>query len=207
MKHLISIGLAFSVLPLAACKKSDEQAANERLDSLKKAHKADSLFQASLDSMKGTEGYKKIHDSVMRSLGLKGWRYSSDTDNMRNEVTEFAHVESDNELNFDFPYQGGSTGTLTLRRTGKKVDVILDVSKGQFNTTPEGIKVSAKFDNLPVQRFTGYESNNGRTDVIGIEPTNRFIDLLKKSSHVIIEAPFYESGNQQLTFSSDSLKW
>lgn len=46
---------------------------------------------------------------------LKSWNYFTDTDEMNDSKSRFASLVSDNTVNFDFPYQGGSSLSLIVR--------------------------------------------------------------------------------------------
>ena len=52
----------------------------------------------------------------------QAWQYTETKDQMRGIVTSYATVQSTNQLDFDFPYRGGSTVTL-LKFWAKKRSV------------------------------------------------------------------------------------
>ena len=54
------------------------------------------------------------------------WTYESRRDEMRDTLTESYQSTSLNKLNFKFPYNGGSTGTLVVRRMNNEIDVIVE---------------------------------------------------------------------------------
>ena len=136
------------------------------------------------------------------------WRYSDEEDKMRNQITKYAELDSDNLLNFEFPYNGGSTGDLMLRISPKYgKDVILEVSKGQFLCTFEGCTVHVKFDNQPIVSYGAAEAADGRSDMIFIHNYAGFVQHLKHAKKVTIEAEFYQAGWQQIEFSPAGLNW
>jgi hypothetical protein len=137
------------------------------------------------------------------------WRYSEQEDKMRNQTTKFAELDSDNALSFDFPYNGGSTGELTLRNSPKYgKHVLLEVSKGQFLCSSfDGCFVRVKFDNQPIAQYGAAESSAGRSDVVFIHNYAGFVQHLSHAKKVTIEAEFYQEGWKQLEFSPVGLKW
>ncbi len=136
------------------------------------------------------------------------WSYNASYDQMRQITTVFATLESSSILNFDFPYNGGATPSIQLRKEGNgSSEAMLKIDKGQFMTSYDGTRIAAKGDNGPVQYFEGDESANGRSDILFIEPASRLIALLKKSAHVTLEAPFYEAGRIQMEFETTGLVW
>jgi hypothetical protein len=137
------------------------------------------------------------------------WQYSESTDEMRGTRTRFASAASENNLYFDFPYSGGSEGTIMIRsRPSDGLNIILQISKGQFICNSySGDAISVKFDNKPIQEFPCSGANDGSANVIFIENSRKFLIELKKSSTMIIEASFYQAGKQQLKFQTSGLEW
>jgi hypothetical protein len=68
----------------------------------------------------------------------------------------YASLESDKQLSFGFPYNGGSTGKLTLRISPKYGrDVILEIEKGQFLCSSfDRCAVHVKFDKRPIEPYS-----------------------------------------------------
>ena len=134
------------------------------------------------------------------------WMYDQTEDKMRNQITQYANLQSDNRLHFRFPYAGGSVGMLTLRKGPRGKDVLLRVDKGQFLCTSfNGCPISVKFDNAPVAKFFAIEPSDGTSNVVFIEGYSRFVERLRRSKKVIIEAEFYQEGYQQIEFSPAGL--
>lgn len=132
------------------------------------------------------------------------WEYSDQRDEMRGTVTKYASLESVNELEFDFPYNGGSRGHLVLRKSPEHgLNVMLRMDKGQFTRTSD--YVSVKFDDHPVVRFSTSPPADGRTEVLFISPEANFVTRLRKANKVIIEATFFQEGLRQLTFDTKGL--
>ena len=142
------------------------------------------------------------------SPSVSRWRYSEQLDKMRNQTTRYASLNSDNELSFQFPYNGGSTGELTLRVSPKYgKDVILQVTKGQFLCSFEGCYVHVKFDNRPIVQYGAAEPSDGTSNLIFIHNYAGFVQQLKHAKKLTIEAEFYQEGRQQLEFSAAGLNW
>lgn len=153
----------------------------------------------------GTRTFPSIPVS---SLSAPGWDYSSRTDQMRNQTITYASLVSDTILNFDFPYNGGTTFTLTLRKTGDETDVMLIASKGQFTCfdSSEG-RVQMKFDEGEVFHYSCGRSADGSSNVLFLGPEDMILRQLKASRHLTIEAQFYQEGNRQIEFTTEGLKW
>jgi hypothetical protein len=144
-----------------------------------------------------------------KSEDTSKWTYSDSKDEMRGTTTRYASVDSENKLEFNFPYNGGATATLGLRQTPKSgLDIYVEVTKGQFlchsfmNT-----HVSVKFDNGPIQRFSCTDTSDGRSTMIFIRSEGRFLAALRHAKKTVIEAEFYQAGEQQMIFDTAGLNW
>lgn len=135
------------------------------------------------------------------------WKYNTKKDNMRNTTTVFAETESTNSVEFGFPYGKGSKLILVLRKKDDDdADVILIITRGQF-LCHQDCSVSAKFDNGEVLELSVSKSNNGSSASLFIDDAEKFIELVKSSKKVIIEAQFYQQPATQFTFDLRGLKW
>lgn len=137
------------------------------------------------------------------------WSYREDRDEMRNRTDKFAETVSENEQDFDFPYNGGSHVTLRLQKfRSNNTDAIFQIDKGQFICHSfTGGRISVKFDNGPIRRFGCNEPSDGDTTTIFVEPAGPFLTALRKSSTVTLEAEFYQEGVRQFTFKTEGLRW
>lgn len=136
------------------------------------------------------------------------WEYSDSEDKMRGTKTRYAELASDNLVPLDFPYQPGTRLNITIRkRIGSKDQVFVRVDKGQIPCGYDGCKISAKFDEGKVQTYSGVASDSGRSDVIFIEASARFLKALKTSKKAILEVQFFQSGRQQFQFDTTGLNW
>jgi hypothetical protein len=164
--------------------------------------------QATSSKVNVASASARSSNSIASSAIESKWRYSEEEDKMRNQTTRFAALDSDNALSFDFPYNGGSTGELTLRISPKfGKDAVLQVSKGQFLCTFEGCTVHVKFDNQPIVSYSAAEAADGRSDMIFIHNYAGLVQHLKHAKTIMIEAEFYREGWRQLEFSPVGLNW
>jgi hypothetical protein len=135
------------------------------------------------------------------------WVYSDSKDDMRGTVSHFAAVESQNALDFQFPYKGGHA-TLNLRNNPSSgLNIYLSI-EGQFICSPfENGKVSAKFDDGPVRQFRCSEPSDQASGVLFINSEKAFLAELKKAKTLTVEAEFFRDGERQMTFDVHGLKW
>jgi hypothetical protein len=135
------------------------------------------------------------------------WRYSQDADKMRGTVTTYASLESDSELHFGFPY-GTNRATLVIRRRPSDgLNVMLQV-KGQFLCSSlRDETVAAKFDDSGIENYSCSEPSDASTGLIFIGDASRFLSRLRHAKTLILEAPFFQAGRQQMDFDVRGLEW
>lgn len=141
----------------------------------------------------------------------KTWKISTSKDEMRGSTDTFASIESDNEVEFEFPYHGGSTLSIVVRESQKfGTDVYLLISDGQFigNAFDGSNYVTIKFEDGPLQKYYFDDAADGSTNVIFLRKEKELIEKFKTAKKIMIEAPFFDSGSKQFTFTvGKPLEW
>jgi len=137
-----------------------------------------------------------------------GWAYDTSDDELRGEKIYRASMESSNSVSFDFPYNGGSTLRMTVRRHPEYgQDVIFVISKGQFTCGVDDCAGTINFGS-GAESIALVEPSDNASDTLFAANADYVIGQLKKSKKVIVELPFYQEGNRQFTFDTPAkLKW
>lgn len=137
------------------------------------------------------------------------WTASEQTDEMSGDVFYFNETKSLNEIEFTFPYQGGSTFGLTVRgKAGQTPEVILTVSKGQFMTSLSGSEyLRLKFDEEEVIKVTYNSAADGSAETIFLNSTSMVLKKLAAAKKLKVEAPFFQDGRQIIEFDVDGFTW
>lgn len=141
------------------------------------------------------------------------WSYNQKTDEMRGTKTKFAFISSDNRVQFDFPYNGGSYLDITLRkRSAEPTEIMFTISDGQYScdTISDSCFTSVKFDDGNIHNIELSSTTDYSSDVLFISndyDVDAFIKSLKKSKKLIIELPFYQEGKKQFSFTVSELNW
>lgn len=147
-------------------------------------------------------------NTLVDSSQQESWNYSLDTDQMTSKLEYYASNTALNNLQFNFPYNQGETDEyLNIRERNGKTDAWLNVSQGQFNTGVDGENVKIRFDNGAPQTFGCSESSDGDTKFLFFNSPGDLIAKIKKAKKIIIEAEFFEGGNQEMTFDVSGLEW
>ncbi|OIT25322.1 hypothetical protein [Glaesserella parasuis] len=138
------------------------------------------------------------------------WEYEQEKDELRNSITYRADNASLNAVDFGFPYHGSKL-YLTLRKDPKYGNDVMFFINGQFNGCMiNSCKITVKFDDGKLESYRMVGSDSGSNDTIFIEnakSVKTFVDKLKKSKKLIVEASFYNYGKGQFTFDTQGLEW
>jgi len=146
-------------------------------------------------------------DEATATENTSGWSYNSDTDQLRGKTIYFASADSQNSVDFDFPYSGGSTLSMTVRKHPKYGnDVYFRISKGQFVCGIDSCQGTINYGD-GAQSISLTEPEDHSSDTLFASNGSSVIEHLKKAKRVIIELPFYQEGNRQFTFETKGLNW
>jgi hypothetical protein len=144
----------------------------------------------------GKEGKKEV------------WSYSENVDKMTNQKKYYAEVISTNKIEFEFPYNGGSTFTIQIRNSGNGNEASLRVSKGQFlPSIMNENTVKIKFDNNAAYDLNYGSEKTGKSDVIFLAMSDQFIQQMKTAKKLMIECEFFNEGKKIIDFDVEGLKW
>ncbi|TKC54979.1 hypothetical protein FBD94_25645 [Pedobacter hiemivivus] len=127
---------------------------------------------------------------------------------MTSKKTYYASIDAKDLLHFDFPYDGGCSTTLYVRKMSEKTDVFVKFSKAQLIIDSyNGSNFRVKFDKNPSSVYTFNGASDHSSNVAFLQNTSRFINNLKRSKKVTIELEFYNEGNQAIEFDTEGFKW
>lgn len=136
----------------------------------------------------------------------KTWSLQTKQDEMDDSKSYWYSLQSDNYANFDFPYEGDSYLTITVRWMKKYgYDVLLEITDGQmvgdeYNGTNY---VRVRFEGGKVQKFYYNEPNDGSSNLVFLRNAQKFIEKCKNAKDIIIEQEFYQEGVHQFKFHVD----
>jgi hypothetical protein len=150
-----------------------------------------------------------INLNETKLITTKGkWSYHIKEDKMRGVETRFALLKADNVITLDFPY-GEQQGYIIVRKSSRSgFDLSVGVPSGQILCSSfEESFISAKFDDGGIERFRCTDSSDGTSDMVFLIDDKQFLQKLKKSKKLIVEAGFFQNGVQQMTFDTANLEW
>lgn len=151
----------------------------------------------------------EAHISLESSLIT--WNITTSQDEMTDSRNIWARIESDNYICQDFPYEGLTYATITVRYMKKYgYDVLVQITKGQIDGREYyGTDyITARFDAGAPKKYYFNESADGSSDVVFLRNKTDFISRCKKSKDIKIDIPIYQSGRPVFTFHVDEpLVW
>lgn len=129
----------------------------------------------------------------------ESWNYGENTDQMTGKVTKWACLNSADKLEFGFPYNGGSTGSICIRK-GSRLDAYFKIDKGQVLCGVEGCEARLRVDSGAPFTMGGSEAADGDSRYIFFDSYSRILAITKKAKQVKVEVLYYQEGRQVLTF-------
>lgn len=137
------------------------------------------------------------------------WDYGVRKDKMDGDESRYAQVKSLNVVTFEFPYQDADNrAILRLWQRDSKLDgIFLGVQKGHFTCHRDECGVRVKFDDAKPSIVMAMERGNGVYDWIILKAGPEFVEKLKKSKKLMIEAIFYRAGTRVMEFDVAGLVW
>lgn len=177
-----------------------------------------SLFFLSscIDSQKSTcapNSDKEEIDTESVSMDVKkksDWKYSETEDEMIDKPIYFAYIESENKVDFDFPYDGGSRLAFIIRESPQYGnDMYIKISKGQFNAGIDGDKIQIRFDNDEAFTIKCSSPSDLSADQLFLRSSefDRILKLIKESKTMKIKAEFFDEGTRTFRFNIEGLEW
>lgn len=141
---------------------------------------------------------------------LVEWKVRESIDEMTDSKNVWKSLESENEVEFSFPYDGGSSLKIEVRyMKASGSNVILRISKGQLLSSFNGTNyVTMRFDDDAPQKFYTNEPADGSSDCLFLQNPQKFIKQAKTAKSIKVKVPVYQEGNPLFTFKVDKpLTW
>ena len=153
-----------------------------------------------------TEPTTNRSTSTSSAAQTPAWRYDKTVDQEGHPVYK-ASIVSPTQLQFDFPYAGGSTATLTIRKRESGTHVYIQVSNGQFNRSFQGGQARVRFDSRPPATYGFSAAENGSANVIFFDSERALIQQLKTSRNMTVDVEFAGQSKRQIAFRIAGLRW
>lgn len=189
MKFFLSI---ITMLFLGSCSREPKESGSTGLTGTP----TDSSRQRGNDSI-------NITQSNSRSGAQPGrWTY----ENTGSTVYK-ASVNSTNLIQFEYPYTGGSTATLTIRETNGSTQAYIEVSNGQFNRSFQNGTARIRFDGKPPITYPLLAAANGRANIVFFNNERRLINQIKASKNTSVDVVFDGQPVRRIEFRTANLRW
>lgn len=141
----------------------------------------------------------------------KEWNFTIEKDPMTDTKNIWATIRSDNYISQDFPYEGSTYASITVRYMKKYgYDVVIQISKGQINgRNYSGTDyITARFDEGSSKKYYFNEAADGSSEVVFLRNQSDFIKRCKGAKDIKIDIPIYKGGRPVFSFHVDEpLVW
>jgi hypothetical protein len=137
------------------------------------------------------------------------WTYRFDDDPMTSRTAKYASIESENTVNFDFPYQGSQRGRLTLRdHPSYGRDVIFSIEQGQILCRSyEDCLIRIRFDEGEPQSWYAVGPADNSSTSIFLRNQQRFVQRLRAAKVVRLQVSVYQEGAPTFEFDVGGLNY
>ena len=137
------------------------------------------------------------------------WMYRINEDPMTSRKSRSATIESENTVDFDFPYQGSQHGTLTLRdhpTYGR--DVIFSIEQGQLLCQSyTDCQIRVRFDEGNPEGWSAVGPADNSSTSIFLRNQARFVQKLRAAKVVRLQVPAYQQGEPMFEFQVGGLDY
>jgi hypothetical protein len=146
-------------------------------------------------------GSNDASNSTANAAGAEpsNWSYSENKDEMRG-------TESNEHFPGTFSFNGTLPTVLTVQKRPSGYEISISNHNLQFTCNSfSDTQVAVKFDTGSVARYGCTAAKGGTYGVAFILSERRFLQNLKKSKHVTVEAEVYQRGDVQMTFNTSGI--
>jgi hypothetical protein len=136
------------------------------------------------------------------------WVYSEKINEMDDTKTFFAENKALEQMQFKFPYDGGTDAWILVRKGSNGLDIALIISKGQFLHNYGGNNyIKVRFDDNQAETYSYNAPADHSTTAIFIKNEAKFLKGLKSANQVIIQSEFFDEGTQIMKFNTEGFVW
>lgn len=137
------------------------------------------------------------------------WEYSESVDEMTDKKSYLAYIVSENEVDFEFPYNGGSNLLLYLRNDPQYgQNIYIKITKGQFNMDLiDGQTIKVRFDEDQAFNVKCNGPSDHSMDVLFLNGYKKVVDRLKTAKTMKVSVEFFNEGTRTFTFDVANLNW
>jgi len=147
--------------------------------------------------------------AVESTAAPDNWTYSVEKDEMTDRKTYLACTTSTNEVDLSAPYQP-VTAKLCIRQSPKYgFDVFVALNgDGQFMCQSfESCRINVRFGSRPQERWSAIGPADNSTNAIFLHSQKRAFAGIKDADTTLVEATFYDNGDQTMDFDTKGLIW
>ncbi|WP_339710966.1 zinc ribbon domain-containing protein [uncultured Sphingosinicella sp.] len=136
------------------------------------------------------------------------WSYSRYEDDVTGKEVQTAELRSRNYHNFEFPYEGNTYLTMTVRQHPRYgLDVIFRIDRGQLKCSSyDGCDGMISIDGK-AERLTLNEPADSSSEYVFARYDAAILRKIKNAKTIVVELPTFRNGSPSWTFDSPGLVW
>lgn len=162
------------------------------------------------NSGNGTNNAETANNQNVRYDSIT-WKITKGVDEMTDSEIVWAKITSDNYVNQDFPYEGDTYSTITIRYKQKNgYDVIIGIDRGQIigDDWDGSNYITVRFDKDTPKKYYFSMPADYSTESVFLRNANDFIEKCKRANDIKIQLKLYDNGNPTFSFHVDKpLDW
>lgn len=136
----------------------------------------------------------------------KTWMYSAYTDEISGLSAQIAEIISNNSIELDSPYSGGTNALLTIRQHPRYEQALMfSVNSGQLSCIYNNCYINIRFDDGNVFKNEVREPTDGSSDIYFLTYNKKLLNKIKASKKMFVEVTFYRQGSKTFEFNTADL--
>lgn len=136
---------------------------------------------------------------------LNTWQYGEPLDEVSGKKTLSATLLSNNSVDLDFPYEGGTQATLVVRKHPRDgLNVYVVINKGQLSCQYDNCYITIRFDDGEVIKNYVSEPTDKSNLAFFLSKTKGVISNISKSKKMYIELTFFSQGIHAFEFNTQN---
>ena len=152
-----------------------------------------------------------LNKEATRTIDSVTWHIQTSVDEMTDSENIWATIRSDNYINQDFPYEGKTYASITVRYMKQYgYDILINIDRGQIvGSDINGSNfVRVRFDEEAPKKYYFNNAADYSTETVFLKNAKEFMEKCKHANSIKVEIPLYDAGNPVFSFHVDKpLNW
>ncbi|WP_290595033.1 hypothetical protein [Arenimonas sp. SCN 70-307] len=137
-----------------------------------------------------------------QEASARKWTYASSKDELTGKQGYTAWLQSENQIELKFPYQGPQRAQLTIRESPQYgFDVMFSIQRGQLLCSSyDGCSVQVRIDEAPPRRWRAMPPSDHSNETLFLGNERELYRSIRGAKEVRIQAEIYQAGAPTFIF-------